>query len=276
MARPQRENGFTGIAHEIIENAARFSFNGSQFSILLIVWRFTYGFNRKSHAFAVSFLSEATGLNARAVKRELAALIDGKVLMVVKEATNKASRELAFNKDYEAWKVEKRGDNMRQMDMFEVTNPTPQKQSRGDKSDTQDRYKDLKKDIKDNTVFDDFYKAYPRKIKKEAAKKAWDKLVKEKVDLTMIVLNTINYAETCKLIGTETKYIPHPSTYLNQKQFEDYPTIDPEGLANSTSIRQPNGKYTTDGEILHRRKTEEINERMADIIEPELDIFNRS
>jgi hypothetical protein len=46
--------------------------------------------------------------------------------------------------------------------------------------------------------------------------------------------------------------------------------------SSKTSIRGNNATYTKDSEILHRRKTEEINERMADIIEPELDIFNRS
>jgi uncharacterized phage protein (TIGR02220 family)/predicted phage replisome organizer len=67
---------------------------------------------------------------------------------------------------------------------------------------------------------------------------------------------------------TMDKYL-RPETLFGTK-FESYLN------QSSTSIRKSNEKYTTDGEILHRRKTEEINERMADIIEPELDIFNRS
>lgn len=86
---------------------------------------------------------------------------------------------------------------------------------------------------KDNSDwFDEFWSVYPRRVSKQAAKKAWLRLSKEaEFDPTLIIENTINFAETCKLLETETKFIPHPSTYLNQKRYEDYSVVDPEGIS---------------------------------------------
>lgn len=92
--------------------------------------------------------------------------------------------------------------------------------------------------IDQKLTFEDFYAAYPRKVSKQPALKAWDKLAKQKdFDPALIIRNTYNYADTCKLLGTQPNFILHPSTYLNQKRYEDYPTIDPEGLAASKKTK---------------------------------------
>ena len=81
-------------------------------------------------------------------------------------------------------------------------------------------------------TFESFYAVYPRKVSKQPALKAWDKLRKEKgFDPAYIIRNTRNYSDTCKLIGTQPNFILHPSTFLNQKRYEDYEVVDPEGLA---------------------------------------------
>ncbi|WP_051250604.1 hypothetical protein [Paenibacillus harenae] len=88
-------------------------------------------------------------------------------------------------------------------------------------------------------TFEEFYAAYPRKVSRQPASKAWDKLEKQKdFDPAMIIRNTFNYAETCKLLGTQPNFILHPSTYLNQKRYEDYATVDPEGLAKGKPNKQ--------------------------------------
>lgn len=105
MANPQKENGFTSIANEILDEIALRKFNGTQFRIITVVWRYTYGFQRKSHEFSLNFLVENTGLSKDSIKRELKALITKKVLWIVKEADFNNARQLAFNKNYDEWKV---------------------------------------------------------------------------------------------------------------------------------------------------------------------------
>ncbi len=106
MANPQLEDGYTRIANEILEAVAKAKFNGTQYKILLAVWRYTYGFNRKEYEFSLSFLSEVTGCNKHQIKRELKRLIDSKVLLVTQEADFNSPRTLCFNKHYNEWDIE--------------------------------------------------------------------------------------------------------------------------------------------------------------------------
>ena len=65
---PQLENGYTKIADQILENTAKLKLNGTQMRIILIVWRYTYGFNRKETDLSVTFLatSSEASINADA------------------------------------------------------------------------------------------------------------------------------------------------------------------------------------------------------------------
>lgn len=105
MANPQLEDGYTRIANEILEVVSKVKLNGTQYKILITIWRYTYGFNRKDSEFSLNFLSEATNSNKQQVKRELDRLIESKVISVVEKADFNSSRRLSFNKKYSEWKV---------------------------------------------------------------------------------------------------------------------------------------------------------------------------
>lgn len=107
MANPQNENGFTRIANEILEEVPIRKFNASQLKMIMVIWRYTYGFQRLSHDFSLNFLVEKTGLSKDTVKRELKNLTNKHVLRIVKEASFNQPRQLAFNKNYEEWEVPK-------------------------------------------------------------------------------------------------------------------------------------------------------------------------
>lgn len=105
MANPQIENGFTAIANELLEKMGAAKLNGTQYSILLIVLRLTYGYNRNSAEIAQSYLVQKTQLSDRQVRRELNKLIELNVIVVEREPSFNKPRVLAVNKDYETWNV---------------------------------------------------------------------------------------------------------------------------------------------------------------------------
>ena len=107
MQNPKLENGYTRIANEILENIAKTKLNGTQFKIVMVIWRYTYGFCRKEHEFSLSFLSQATDTNKNQIKRELNALIEKNIITVVKDADFNSSRVLSFNKLFEQWSLDK-------------------------------------------------------------------------------------------------------------------------------------------------------------------------
>lgn len=106
MADVQPENGFTIIAHELLEVVPKYKFNGTQLRIIMVVWRNTYGFGRKDHEMSITFFVKATGLGKTQIDRELKTLIEKKVLVVTKQSTFTKSRKLGFNKHYDEWSVE--------------------------------------------------------------------------------------------------------------------------------------------------------------------------
>ena len=69
-------------------------------------------------------------------------------------------------------------------------------------------------------LFEEWYKAYPRKSSKGAARTAFKSALK-KVDLETLNRGRDLYAAKCKMDQTETRYIKHPSTWLNGECWDD-------------------------------------------------------
>lgn len=103
MANPQKENGYTPIANEILEHIYSFDFTCTEIKILLMIIRFSYGFGRKDAGIAISFFESGLRMNSRTLQREIKKLIDMNVLLVVSEARGTIPRTLKLNKNYEEW-----------------------------------------------------------------------------------------------------------------------------------------------------------------------------
>ena len=70
------------------------------------------------------------------------------------------------------------------------------------------------------TLFDQFWEWYPRKVGKEAARKAWDK-ARNKTDQQTILDGIQRYRLDPNLPVKE--FIPHPATWLNEGRWDDEP-----------------------------------------------------
>ncbi len=69
--------------------------------------------------------------------------------------------------------------------------------------------------------FDSFWRFYPRKAGKEAARKAWEKLRPGQHIMQMIADNVKERVEKGEWRKDNQSFILHASTYLNQKRWED-------------------------------------------------------
>lgn len=68
--------------------------------------------------------------------------------------------------------------------------------------------------------FDDFWAIYPKKDAKQAAVKAWMKL-KPDDELKQAIIAGVQRDIDGRWKGAERRYIPNPTTYLNQRRWED-------------------------------------------------------
>jgi hypothetical protein len=74
-----------------------------------------------------------------------------------------------------------------------------------------------------DNAFEDFYTAYPKKVGKQDALKAWDK-IKPDLALQTKIMSALGAAIRSEDWRKEGgKFIPYPTTWLNGKRWEDEP-----------------------------------------------------
>lgn len=77
-------------------------------------------------------------------------------------------------------------------------------------------------------MFEQFWKHYPRKVAKRAAQGAFNRLTKDEQAQAVEAIE--QHVAYWKLKGTETDFIPHASTWLNQGRWEDELDMTPKEL----------------------------------------------
>lgn len=103
----QIEHGnFMRLHNLIVEALARMNLSGREFRILLVVLRYTYGFNRKEWVFKNSFFATQTGIDAHNITNLLNVLQTKKLLVIKKHGREKT---IGFNKYYKEWKWVEQG-----------------------------------------------------------------------------------------------------------------------------------------------------------------------
>lgn len=97
MASPQKEDGYTPIANEILDHLLLLRLPGDQWRVLLSIVRRTYGWNRKTDYIANRQITKMTGLCDSVVCRNLKSLADQNLI-------TRSGKVLGLQKDYDLWK----------------------------------------------------------------------------------------------------------------------------------------------------------------------------
>lgn len=69
-------------------------------------------------------------------------------------------------------------------------------------------------------LFSRFWSAYPNKVKKSVAEKSWVKLNPDDA-LTERIIANVEQRKRTEWAGDGARFVPHPTTYLNQRRWED-------------------------------------------------------
>ena len=88
------------------------------------------------------------------------------------------------------------------------------------------------KDEKNESIFESFWKVYPRKVGKEKCKN-WFKSHKPKEELVQKMIEAVEEQKKSKQ-WSDPQYIPHPYTWLNQGRWEDELTPTKDSTFQST------------------------------------------
>jgi hypothetical protein len=118
----------------------------------------------------------------------------------------------------------------------------------------------LNTEVKPND-FDVFWNAYPKKVSKEQARKAWSKL---KPDLSVIIPLIEKFKASKQ--WQDKQYIPNPDTFIRNKRWEDEIVVPSttNQLLNVRSI--PNGKVPVWQQIKDSGESEQAREWLMENI----------
>ncbi len=97
MNSPQKEDGYTGIANEIVEALCRTNLSPYESRVLWCVFRKTYGWNKKEDWISLPQLVTMTGMHKSHISRSKKKLLDRKII-------TQTGNKIAFNKFYTQWR----------------------------------------------------------------------------------------------------------------------------------------------------------------------------
>jgi hypothetical protein len=99
----QKEHGHSPIAHPILEALAAAGFSASQYAVLLVLIRETYGWSRRDAAISLGDFAERARAHKTTIQRALEPLIAEGVVLVIEPATFTGPATYRLQKDPREW-----------------------------------------------------------------------------------------------------------------------------------------------------------------------------
>lgn len=217
MADVQLEHGYTKIANELLEVLARTPLNATQLRIILVLWRYTYGYNRKEHELSESFLSKATGISKRYISKEINKLVKYGILKIVRESSYTSPRVYTFSKDYDSWKCRTIVQQVSNDSTVEQKQDTTVEQlfNTTVEQSFHQEINNINKNIKKMSIddfFEQLWSLYPRKRGKgQVSKTQKEKLYR--IGLDELTRAIERYKQ--EIAGTDARYVMYGSTFFN-------------------------------------------------------------
>ena len=103
MASPQKENGYTPIANEILEELVKIDLLGAEFRVLFFIIRKTYGYHKKQDRISFTQFEKSTGISRPTINKTLKNLMAKG--LIVKICLPGGNIGYSFIKDHENWVV---------------------------------------------------------------------------------------------------------------------------------------------------------------------------
>lgn len=94
--------------------------------------------------------------------------------------------------------------------------------------------------------FEKFWSAYPRKVSRQQAVSAWEKLAPDEA-LTERILSSLQRDKSCKQWTSDNGlFIPYPANWLNNRRWEDELSVSFGAPPTNTSAPRSNSSFTVE------------------------------
>jgi len=102
MANPQKENGYTPIANELLEALGKTRISGEARQMLDIILRKTYGWNKSTDPISTTQFTAYTGLTRRSIYKARRKLREMNIITVSQKGA-RHTLSYSIQKDYDNW-----------------------------------------------------------------------------------------------------------------------------------------------------------------------------
>ncbi len=93
---PQLNNGYTRLANELLEALIRQKLHSREWTVIMVVARHTYGYQRKTHCITGGTIATMTGISPNHAREVVAGLLTKKIL-------HRINGCLGLQTDYSLW-----------------------------------------------------------------------------------------------------------------------------------------------------------------------------
>jgi phage replication O-like protein O len=254
MADPRLENGFIRIPNELIEAFIKYRLSGLQKDVVLCIVRQTDGYHKFASKLSLRYIAKKINSSHARVSEALSVLIDKNIVVVIQDNSKRRSpRVIALNKDYDTW--ESNAPLAKSVEFEEEQQESPKVRNRNSSESGNNLNIDNKDKIKNAREFELFWQEYPRKVAKKKAMLLFSKLNLNDRLIEEIITALKQQKESDQ--WQNTKYIPHPTTWLSQERWND--EIEP---VQEVEQNNPEEDYLHEGSVLSYTQKHLINQEI--------------
>lgn len=219
---PQKEDGYTPIANELLEALLKADFSKRQLLVIMAIARMTYGYSRKADALSGWQIASMINVDRSHVSKTLNELQELNVINKLetgRESHGVLVNEIQINKKYKEWLTVAKTATVANSATVAKTATVTVAKTATQPLPKQPTHKAIKTNKTNMSDFETFWNKYPRKEVKKKAKEIWLR-VKPNVDE---VLKALSWQVNSD--GWKRGFIPLATTYLNQERWNDEPFI---------------------------------------------------
>ena len=230
----------TPIKHTILEKLAQSKLSQSQFNLIMVILRKTYGWGKPTDWISLSQFEEMTGIAAHNCSRDLKKLLDKNVIV-------KRGKEYGMNKKLSEWIVSKQILSKQIVKTIQTDSQGLSKQIDTKETLTKETIQKKVSDLMTDEDFAEYWLLNKRKEKKKKARILFLKLERSLLPKIVKAMRTRNRCDQWQNV----KYVPLPTTWINDEGWND--EIDPELIEpwwlTQKQWQNPEGKGIIDQEL---------------------------
>lgn len=220
MANPQLEDGHVRIANEILEALLKANLTGAEWTVLMFIFRKTYGWQKKEDEISLSQFVKALPLSRRGICKALNHLrLVNIIALVHKGSSVNSSNVYMINKNYETWQLVNQSTLVhKQVKTSAQTGMQLVNQSAHTKETITKEI--LQKKVLSN--FEKFWESYPIKKSKKKAFSIFQKIGEENFEKIFKAIE--DQKKEREVFAKTGQFFPewkHPTTWLNQECWND-------------------------------------------------------